>query len=139
MEEINGKLDKSLVSTEHDERRTRYRLLETIRQYSRDRLLESGETDAVRERHRDFYLSLAEEALPQLSGPDQVKWFERLDMEHDNLRAALDLSVSTAGAAESLRLCGALWRFWMTRGYFAEGRTWCARALTRCKGRRGAR
>ena len=107
----------------------RYRLLETVRQYAREKLVESGGGEAVRERHRDYFLALAEEAEPKLIGAEQAEWLQRLEEEHENLRAGLDWSLVEAGSGGGLRLCGALQRFWFTRGHLAEGREWCARVL----------
>jgi class 3 adenylate cyclase len=83
----------------------------------------------VRQRHRDYFLALAEESAPQLSGAEQALWLQRLDEEHDNLRAALEWSRAGAGAEPGLRLAGALIWFWSMRGHLAEGREWCARVL----------
>ena len=121
--------DKNLVGAEEMGGRSRYRLLETMRQYARDRLVESGGGEAVRGRHRDYFLALAEEAEPQLFGAQQAVWLQRLEEEHENLRAALDWSLAAVGAKEGLRLCGALQRFWITRGHLSEGREWCVRVL----------
>ncbi len=116
-------VDKSLVMAEGLNGETRYHLLETIRQYSLERLQEAGEVAAVHGRHLDWYLGLAEQAEPELQGPDQFGWLERLEMEHDNLRAALEWARSQEGGAEAgLRLAGALHRFWAMRGYLSEGR-----------------
>ena len=121
--------DKSLVVAERSDEYTRYRLLETVRQYARDRLVESGESDVVRTKHQDCYLAFAEEAKTHLIGVEQGQWLERLETEHENLRSALDWSCVEQTAEESLRLCGALWRYWRTRGYLSEGRERCERAL----------
>jgi predicted ATPase/class 3 adenylate cyclase len=121
--------DKSLVMVEEDNGSTRYRLLETVRQYARERLLESGSGAALRQRHRDYYLALAEEADPKLAGTEQAAWLRRCEEEHDNLRSALEWSHAAREAAEGLRFCGALQRFWRMRGHLSEGREWCARAL----------
>jgi len=123
---------KSLVVMEAQNGDARYRLLETIRQYARDRLLEAGEAATVRGRHRDWYLKLAERARPELQGPRQAEWLERLETEHDNLRSALDwTSTEESGAEDGLRLSGALWEFWHVRGYFTEGRGWLESMLAR--------
>lgn len=117
--------DKSLVVAEQRQGHTRYRLLETIRQYARDRLLESGHAFVVRHHHLAFFLDLAETAEPELVGADQKVWLERLETEHDNLRAALEWSAGDDESGESgLRLAAALWRFWYIRGYLSEGRGW---------------
>ncbi len=95
------------------------------------RLEDTGGRAAVRVRHRDYYLSLAEEADPKLRGAEQAEWLRRLEDEHENLRAGLEWSLVEAGSKGGLRLCGALQRFWWTRGHFSEGRQWCTRVL--CK------
>ncbi|HLJ54004.1 MAG TPA: protein kinase [Chthonomonadaceae bacterium] len=124
--------DKSLVVAESAGRETRYRLLETVRQYAADRAAESGESAALRAAHRDNYISLAEEAEPHFTRPEQGEWLARLDVEHDNLRAALDWCArDPAGVEPALRLTGALWRFWHTFGHLREGREQLARALER--------
>jgi len=122
---LSSLVDKSLILAEHEAGRTRYRLLETMRQYAQDRLQECGETDRVKQRHQAFFVALAEEAEPQLLGPEQAAWLHRLETDHDNLRQALD-----GGDPEgALRLAGALWRYLKVRGYFSEGRLWSVRAL----------
>ncbi len=125
-------VEKSLVV--YDEATGRYELLETVRQYARDRLLESGEGYALRSRCRDEFLALAERAEPHHFGPDCAEWLERLEVEHDNLRAALAWSLDEDGdygTEASLRLVAALWRFWRTRGYLSEGRAYTSTALDR--------
>ena len=122
--------DKSLVLVEQNDGHSRYRLLETVRQYARERLLESGGAETVRQRHRDYFLAMAEEAEPKLTGAEQAVWLHRLDEEHDNLRSALTWSSATGGnATGGLRLAGALWWFWYVRGYFGEGRGWLSGLL----------
>ena len=116
-------IDKSLVVAVIHDGETRYRLLETVRQYGRHRLHEAGEVLEVGRRHRDWYLDLAERADPELRGPNQEAWFAHLEADRDNLRAALEWSSRDAGEAESgLRLAGALWWFWFVRSHFTEGR-----------------
>jgi predicted ATPase/class 3 adenylate cyclase/DNA-binding SARP family transcriptional activator len=123
-------VDKSLVLYEEQSREARYRMLETVRQYGRDRLLESGEAEVVRGRHRDWCLALAEQAEAGLWSAEQAGWLERLEVEHDNLRAALEWCQADPGGAEAgLRMAGAVWRFWSVRGYLAEGRSRLATAL----------
>src|SRR5439155_15183250 len=112
-------VDKSLVVVDQGDEK-RYRLLETIREYGRERLRQSGDEAAVRGRHRDYYLGLAEEAEPYLTGAAQVTWLRQLEQEHGNLRAALEWSVAGREAEPALRLVGALWRFWHVGGYFRE-------------------
>jgi predicted ATPase/Tfp pilus assembly protein PilF len=101
---------------------TRYHLLNTVRQYAYDRLLEAGEEAPVRARHRDYFLKLAEEAEPNLRGAQQAAWLARLECEHDNLRAAIAGSIERGEAEAGLRLGAALWYFWHVRGHLREGR-----------------
>jgi predicted ATPase/DNA-binding SARP family transcriptional activator/DNA-binding CsgD family transcriptional regulator/Flp pilus assembly protein TadD len=117
-------VDKSLVVAEESwERGARYRLLEPVRQYAREQLDVSGEAEAIGSRHAEFFLALAEEAEPELKGPQQVEWLDRLETEHDNLRAALSWSLGR-GADLGPRMAVALCLFWYTRGYLSEGRTY---------------
>jgi hypothetical protein len=110
----------------------RYRFLETIRQYAEQRLLQSGEADRMRTRHRDWYLHLAELGFEGMEGPDQKDWWDRLDLEHDNLRAALSWSASDASSNDQLlRIAARLGRFWQWRGYAREGIPWLEMALGR--------
>jgi predicted ATPase/class 3 adenylate cyclase len=116
-------VDKSLVLAEEQGGEARYRLLETVRQYAQDRLLEAGEAEAVRDRHRDWFLELVERAEPKLERSEQVVWFERLEQEHDNLRAALSWSQADArGVDAGLRLGAPLFQLWLKRGHIREGR-----------------
>jgi tetratricopeptide (TPR) repeat protein len=131
---LSALVDKSLVVYEQGENgQGRYHLLETVRQYARDRLMESGGAGQTpRERHRDHFLALAEEAKPKLRGPEQGLWLERLESEHDNLRAALEWCLEDEEGVEAgLRLSGALSVFWQTRGHVSEGRAGSAAALSR--------
>lgn len=111
-------------------RAVRYRMLRPIRQYAREKLVASGETDALGDRHATFFLGVAEEAEPKLAGAEQRVWVERLEGEHNNLRATLSWLLER-GKDEPLgvRLCAALWRFWHIRGYLSEGIRCMERAL----------
>ncbi len=129
---LTSLVDKSLVIAEPHGGETRYRLLETVRQYGRDRLAESGETAEIRGRHQEWCLRLAEAAEPALVGPEQMAWMDQLEAEHDNFRAALAWSTNEAEAAQAaLRIAGLLWWFWYNRGHVREGRQWLQRALAR--------
>jgi predicted ATPase len=121
--------DKSLVQVEEEGSEARYRLLETIRQYGAEKLQTVGEEAALRKRHRDWYLAMAEQAEPELQGRAQGEWLDRLEGEHDNLRTALGFDVEQGNAEAGLRLAGALARFWAVRGYLREGREHLARLL----------
>jgi predicted ATPase len=121
-------IDKSLVHVEEESEGRRYRLLETVRQYAAERLEEAGERSAFERRHRDWYLALAEsDPTPAGDLPAQTS-LRALDRERDNLRAAL-ASALVADPQAALRLAVALWRFWLMRGYLAEGYRWLTAAL----------
>src|SRR5262249_3068189 len=126
-------VQKSLVVYEEDEQgRGRYGLLETVRQYAQDRLIESGEAETAQGRHLDFFLELAERAERELRRHEQVQWLDRLETEHDNFRAALEWcrAEGTGGEAE-LRLAGALVWFWEQRSHLSEARQYLEAALSR--------
>jgi predicted ATPase/class 3 adenylate cyclase len=109
----------------------RYRMLETMRQYANEVLVESGESDALRDRHLEYFLGLAESAEPHLTRPEQLEWLARLDADTENLRAALEWSLGKESAEPSLRLCAALGRYWYLRGSCLEGRQWLDRTLAK--------
>jgi predicted ATPase/DNA-binding CsgD family transcriptional regulator/transcriptional regulator with XRE-family HTH domain len=100
----------------------RFNMLETIREYALEQLTASGEEMATRARHAAYYLGLAESAVPRLRGPEQVRWLDWLEADHDNLRAACEWYLGSGGIEEGLRLAGALHWFWDRRGYLDEGR-----------------
>ncbi len=125
-------VEKSLVIAEDRGEERRYRMLETVREYTRTRLVEAGEADAIPTRCRDWYLDMAVRAAPEMRGPHQGVWLERLETELDNLRAALAWSRDRTGEAGTLlRLAVALWRFWFMRGRVTEGRKYLEDALER--------
>jgi hypothetical protein len=123
-------VDKSLVAVWEKDGQTRYRLLETVRQYGREKLSESGEEGHLRERHAGYYLALAAKAEPELKGAGQVEWLKRFEWEHDNLRAAISWSLERRNLQDAARLGWALWLFWWIRGHFAEGRRLMEEALS---------
>jgi len=127
-------VDKSLIVADQGLPETRYRMLETIRQYARERLLESGERAWVQNHHLDFFLHLAAEADPKLRGPDEIIWYERLEREHDNLRAALGRALESQNADVGLRLASKLSFFWFVRGYLGEGIGWLEKVLAQSQG-----
>jgi predicted ATPase/Tfp pilus assembly protein PilF len=135
-------VEKSLVEMVAEGRatgRSRYRMLETVRQYARE-LEDPGDDAEIRRRHRDFYLALAEEAEPLLRGAEQTRWLGRLGLEHENLRVAFGTCFSDGGGPGfACRLAGALGRYWMVRGHWTEGRELCADALRIDRDRTDAR
>ena len=120
MDVLDSLVDKSLVVADQTADPVRYRLLETIRQYSAEELLRTAGDTAVlqlRGRHADYYLSLANAAAPALLGPDQGRWLRRLDPEWDNLRAAFGHFQAEDRTGDVMRLAVALQRFTISRGH----------------------
>jgi predicted ATPase/DNA-binding CsgD family transcriptional regulator len=133
-------VDKSLVIADEHHGVARYRLLETIRQYARERLQEARETDRTRDRHLSYFLQLAEESEPELRGPRDRVVLGQFEVEHDNLRVALDWSLSSPSCDDAaLRLTGAMAWFWWLRSYYDEALRWLARALAATADRSPAR
>jgi predicted ATPase/DNA-binding CsgD family transcriptional regulator len=130
---ISRLVDKSLVHVDQ-EADGRYRLLETIRLYSGQRLLDSGESDDIRHRHLSFFVLSAERAAPEIVLADGPAWLHRLEQDHDNLRAAMEWADATGGYEPFLRLTTALTLFFELHGHLAAGGRWFARALTRDDG-----
>jgi predicted ATPase len=126
---ISKLVDKSLVVTEvRVGEVVRYRLLEPVRQYGGERLEESGEADAFLRRHAGFFLALAEETAPELTGAQQQELANRLEADHDIMRAALSWSLEQDPEI-ALRLAGTLAGFWQMRAYFLEGSAWLEATL----------
>jgi predicted ATPase len=132
LELLSGLVDKCLVVAESTERsRVRYRMLEPVRQYALEKLEDGNEGEEVRRRHARFFLALAEEAEPQVRGSVDVEWFERLETEHDNIRAALSWALERGEAELALRLAAALRMFWEAHGHSGEGTRWLEAALAK--------
>lgn len=121
-------VDKSLVVAEETNGARRYWLLDTVSAYAREKLSAAGETPAFRRHHAGWYQRLVEQAEPHLETPDR-RWMDRLETEHDNIRAALDATITPGGGEDALRFAVALHRFWHIRGYWTEGRRWLEAAL----------
>ena len=119
---VSRLVDRSLLHVGEEMPVARYRLLETIRQYADERLIESGEGDDVRGRHLGYFVAFAERAEPELEGAGLPVWLPKLDAEHDNVRAAFDWSVQAGAKEQGLRIAAALWIFWQVRGHLTEGR-----------------
>ena len=107
----------------------RYRMFETIREFAVEQLAAAGEQEAQRRNHARYFLALAEEAARAAFSPEAASWLDRLDDDHDNLRAVLRGCLARSDAETALRLAGALWSFWYVRGYAGEGRTHLAAVL----------
>src|SRR5829696_5077666 len=130
LEVVGSLLEKSLLRREQGaDGEPRFVMLETVHEYAREKLEESGEAEEVKRRHAEYFVALAEEAHPELKGQDQLEWLQRLEAEHDNTRAALTWALRQEKVELGLRLAGALQRFWWTRGYDSEGRRWLEGAL----------
>jgi predicted ATPase/DNA-binding CsgD family transcriptional regulator len=123
MELLSNLVDKSFVVPESSDIGRRYRLLETIRQYANEKLIEAGEASRTRDRHLEYYRHWAESNVDHLMSPEQHEWLRLFDVEYVNLRAALEWSQKNPDKGEEgLRLAVACGRFWRLRGYFGEGR-----------------
>ncbi|HMA37750.1 MAG TPA: tetratricopeptide repeat protein [Chloroflexia bacterium] len=124
-EGIHALVSKSLLRQVDDAQgQPRFGMLETIHEYAIERLARSQEEETLRRRHAAYYLALAEAGAGELQGARQGEWLQRLDEDHDNLRATLRWSLAAGEGAIALRLGAALWRFWSARGYLSEGRGW---------------
>jgi predicted ATPase len=121
LESLTGLVDRSLLRQEIVQEELRFNFLQTIREFSMERLIASGEYDIACRRHGDLFLALAEREA-ELKGPKQAALLNRLEREHDNLRAVLRWVAERNETEFGLRLAAALWRFWYVRGYAAEGR-----------------
>jgi predicted ATPase len=114
--------EQSLLRRLPDYDEPRLLMLQVIREFAQERLQESGEADKIRDRHAAAFQALAEAAAPHLFGSDQKKWLDRLELDHDNFRVALDWSIAHGDAMRAMCLGAAFWRFWQMRGYLLEGR-----------------
>jgi predicted ATPase/class 3 adenylate cyclase len=125
-------VNKSLVVViEHSQNgETRYRMLETIRQYAREKMLEAGGSEIIRDQHLAYFVKLAEQAEPELYRSNQVFWLNKLDDELDNLRMALEWALASDVEA-GLRIAAIPWRFWQARIYFREIGEWLEGLLER--------
>jgi tetratricopeptide (TPR) repeat protein len=130
LELLSALVNKSLVIVEASEQERRYRMLETIRQYGREKLAESGQEEALHNRHLGFFLQFAERSRTELRGGDQKLWIDQVQAEHDNIRMALEWSLRSAERSEAgLRLAVAMSEFWGRCNHYREGRQWLERGL----------
>ena len=127
---LTSMVDKNLVVADERAGETRFGLLETVRHYARDRLRESAEGAQVSALHLTHVIAMTEQAEQELKGPKQLAWLQRLDSEHDNVRAALTRACGVEGdLVGGLRLAGAVFPYWMIRGLLSEGRSWLGKVL----------
>lgn len=140
LEGVAALVDKNLLQPQEDRaaesaRQARFVMLETLHEYAREKLQESGEAGEIQRQHARYFVQLVEEAEPKLRGPAQVVWFDRLKEEQDNIRAVFEWCRGEASGAEgvqiALRLVGALTWYWYTRGPFSEGRARAMAVLSR--------
>jgi predicted ATPase/class 3 adenylate cyclase len=130
LEGLESLLEKSLLRQEEElGGEPRFYMLETVHEYAREKLGESGEAEETSRLHAEYFLALAEEAEPRLRGPEDVEWLERLETEHDNMRAALSWARERGEVELRLHLAGALGWFWEAHGHYSEGRRWLEEAL----------
>ena len=130
LDEVSSLLDKSLLRQGDEVNgETRFSLLRTVREFGLEQLASRGELEEIRQNHAAYYRALAEEAEPKLTSAQQAQWLNRLEAEHDNLRAALDWLAESGDDEGAWAMGGALWRFWSVRGHFSEGRACLARLL----------
>jgi DNA-binding CsgD family transcriptional regulator len=136
-ESVESLVTKSVLSAEQVDGANRYRMLDTLQTYGRDRLRETDAEPSVQRRHRDWFLQLAESCEADAAGPDQLMWLGILARDHANLRAALDFCAARPGEAQAgLRLVSALWFYWFGRGLHAEAGHWFDRLLRELGDRR---
>lgn len=131
LERMASLVDKSLLRQTDDsvEEEPRFSMLETVREFADECLARAGEVEDVRARHARFYIGLAEQAEPGLSGPFQASWLHRLQQEHDNLRSALQWLTRAGRVDEALQLAAGLRRYFRARGYVSEARERLAELL----------
>ena len=130
LEALDSLTEKSLLTvTEDGSGDPRFGMLETIRDFAKERLAQSGEEEELHRRHASVFLAVAEQAEPKLLGREGKRWLDRLEPDHDNYRAAHDWAYERGETELALRLSGALWRFWQRRGHLREARVRVERAL----------
>jgi tetratricopeptide (TPR) repeat protein len=130
LEGVSSLLDKSLLRQEEGlEGEPRFEMLETIHEFALEKIEQSGDAEAIKRVHAEYFLGLAEEAEPRLWGPEDAAWLNRLEQEYDNMRVALAWTIEHDEIEFALKLGGALRWFWYMEGYYGEGRRWLEKAL----------
>jgi predicted ATPase/class 3 adenylate cyclase len=129
---LESLLEKSLLRQEEGVGgEPRFVMLETIHEFAREKLQQSGEAEELRRLHAEYFLAMAEESELHLTGPEQVAWFERLEAEHDNVRVVLSWSLESGDVELGLKLAGAIENYWVYRGHLSEAARWLEQALER--------
>ena len=127
---LESLLEKSLLGHQEGDRGTpRFRMLETVREYAVEQARAAGELAEFRRRHAAYFLSLAESAAAEFASVDAPDWLQRLESDHNNLRASLSWALEEHDLETALRLSSAVWHFWYARGYLTEGSRWLEEAL----------
>jgi predicted ATPase/class 3 adenylate cyclase len=132
MDGLSGLVNKSLVNVEERDGESRFRYLETIRQYAMEKLLESGEAVKARDRHLAYFMDYARRAEEQFSTSQRALWVNRLEVEHDNIRSAVGWGLENNPEAALQMVCS-LAAFWLSRRYMTEGCNWCQAAISRAE------
>ena len=133
LDNLESLVNKSLVNVEEQESESRYRFLETIRQYAMEKLLDAGEVIEARDRHLDYVLQIAEQANESMFGVETKEWLDQMEMEHDNLRVALEWSFANH-IEKAMKLALAIGGFWTSRDFNNESREWCRKILEASEG-----
>jgi predicted ATPase/class 3 adenylate cyclase len=133
MDGLSGLVNKSMVHVEEQEGQSRYRYLETIRQYAMEKLLESGDAIDARDRHLAHFLDLSRRAERHFRTPQRLAWMNQLEAEHDNIRAALSWALES-DPESALRMVVLLSLFWQSHNYLTEGGNWCQSTISRAEG-----
>ena len=128
-------VDGSLVRrTDQNSDQPRFGLFQTIQEFAVDALVSSGEANERQRAHAEWVIGLTETAEPELIGPHQVAWFDRLEVEHDNIRGALSFAIGAGDGDLAIRIPGRIWRFWWIRGHLTEGRRWLRQVMELYRG-----
>ncbi len=133
MDGLSGLVNKSLISVEEQDGESRYRYLETIRQYAMEKLLESGDAVDARDRHLACFLDVSRRAEENFRTRQRLMWMNQLEAEHDNIRAALGWALES-DPESALQMVCSLSLFWLSHNYLTEGCNWCQAAITRAEG-----
>jgi len=133
LDDLAALAGKSLLQQTQVDGAPRFSMLEMIREFAAEQNERHGETAMLYHTHALVFLKLAEAAEPHLNRAEQGRWLARLELEHDNLRAALRRSLDTQAKEIAMRLAGALWEFWLRRGHINEGAGWLERTIAACR------